>query len=54
MKNKKTIVILTTSIIVIGVIFLAIKKANEKDVFNDPKLKADYDSIIKKIDNAKK
>ena len=54
MKNKKVIVIATTSIIVIGLLYFAVKKANQKDITTDPKLKADYDAIIKKIDNAKK
>ena len=54
MKNKKAIIIAGTSIIVIGLLFFAFKKANVKDISNDPKLKADYDALIKKIDNAKK
>jgi len=54
MKNKKVIIIATTSIIVIGLLFFAIKKAGVKDITNDPQLKADYDALIKKIDNAKK
>jgi hypothetical protein len=54
MKNKKVIVIATTSIIVIGLLYFAVKKANQKDITTDPELKADYDALIKKIDNAKK
>jgi hypothetical protein len=54
MKNKKVIVVATTSIIVIGLLYFAVKKANQKDITTDPKLKADYDALIKKIDNAKK
>jgi|LakMenEpi03Aug12_release.lakeMendotaPanAssembly.Ray.scaffolds.fasta_scaffold1357617_1 hypothetical protein len=54
MKNKKVIIIASTSIIVLGLLYFAIKKANVKDISNDPKLKADYDALIKKIDNAKK
>lgn len=54
MKNKKVIIIAGTSIIVIGLLFFAIKKAGVKDITNDAQLKADYDALIKKIDNAKK
>ncbi len=54
MKNKKVIVIATTSVIVIGLLFFAFKKASKKDITNDPQLRADYDALIKKIDNAKK
>jgi hypothetical protein len=54
MKNKKVIIIATTSIIVLGLLYFAIKKASVKDISNDPQLKADYDALIKKIDNAKK
>ncbi len=54
MKNKKVIVIAGTSILVIGILYFAFKKSNFKDINNDAKLKADYDSVIKKIDNAKK
>jgi hypothetical protein len=54
MKNKKVIIIAGTSIIVIGILFLAFKKAGAKDIGNDSSLKADYDAVIKKIDNAKK
>lgn len=54
MKNKKIIVIATTSVIVLGLLYFAIKKSNIKDINNDPQLKADYDDLIKKIDNAKK
>lgn len=54
MKNEKLIVITVTSLIVLGVLYVAVKKASIKDVTNDPKLKADLDEIINKIDNAKK
>ena len=54
MKNKKIIIIASTSIIVLGILYFAMKKAGVKDISNDPKLKADYDALIKKIDNAKK
>jgi hypothetical protein len=54
MKNKKVIIIGVTSIIVLGLLYSAFKKANEKDITNDPQLKADFEGVIKKIDNAKK
>lgn len=54
MKNKKVIIVATTSVIVLGILYLAFKKANKKDISNDPQLKADFDQLIKKIDNAKK
>lgn len=54
MSNKKVIVIATTSVIVLGILYFAFKKASQKDITNDPQLKADYDALIKKIDNAKK
>lgn len=53
MKNKKAIIIATTSIIIIGLLYVGIKKASKKNISNDPQLKADYDEVIKKIDNAK-
>lgn len=54
MKNKKVIIIATTSVIVLGILYLAFKKANQEDTSNDPQLKADFEALIKKIDNAKK
>jgi hypothetical protein len=54
MSNKKVIVIATTSVIVLGILYFAFKKASQKDITNDPQLKADYDALIKKIDDAKK
>lgn len=54
MKNKKVIIIASTSIIVIGILFFAIKKGNVKDITNDPQLKADFDGLMEKINNAKK
>ena len=54
MKNKKAIVIVGTSVIVITLLYLAIKKASVKDIITDPQLKSDYDEVIKKIDEAKK
>jgi hypothetical protein len=54
MKNKKVIIIGVTSVIVLGLLYTAFKKASVKDITNDAQLKADYDALIKKIDNAKK
>jgi hypothetical protein len=54
MKNKKLIVIATTSLVVLGILYLAVKKASIKDINDNAKLKADYDEVIKAIDNAKK
>ena len=53
MKNKKVIIIAGTSVIVLALLYFAVKKASVKDITNDPQLKADYDQLIKKIDNAK-
>ena len=54
MKNKKLIIITTTSVLVLGILYLAVKKESIKDINDNPKLKADYDEVIKAIDNAKK
>lgn len=54
MKNNKTVVIAVTSIVVIGILYFAIKKANVKDINTDAKLKSDFDLVTKNIDNAKK
>lgn len=54
MENKKIIIIGGTSIIVIGLLYFAFKKANQKDISNDPRLKADFDTVMKNIENAKK
>jgi hypothetical protein len=54
MKNKKVIIIATTSIIVIGLLYFGVKKASVKTIANDPQLKADYDALIAKIDKAPK
>ena len=54
MENKKIIIIGATSVIVLVLLYSAFKKANEKDITNDPQLRADFDSVIKGIDKAKK
>lgn len=54
MENKKVIIIGVTSVIVLAVLYSAYKKASVKDITNDAQLRADYNAVIKKIDNAKK
>lgn len=54
MKNKKVIIIGATSVIVLAILYSAYKKASVNDITNNPQLKADFDAVIKKIDNAKK
>lgn len=54
MKNKKVIIIGVTSVIVLTLLYTAFKKASVKDINNDAQLRADYNALIKKIDNAKK
>lgn len=54
MKNKKVIIIGVTSVIVISLLYSAFKKSSVKDITNDAQLRADYNALIKKIDNAKK
>jgi hypothetical protein len=54
MDNKKIIIIGGTSIIVIGLLYFAFKKASQNDDSKDAQIKADFDNLIKKIDNAKK
>jgi len=53
MKNKKTLIIAGTSILVLGVLYFAYKKNKfnqDSDITND----VDFQEVIKKIDNAKK
>lgn len=52
MKNKKVIIITVTSLTVLTILYLAIKKSNEKK-FDTPNLQADYEEIMNKIDRAK-
>ena len=52
MKNQKTIIIAGTSIIVVGIIFLALSKKKKEVV--DYSADNDFMSLIKKIDEAKK
>lgn len=54
MDNKKIIIIGGTSIVVIGILYFAFVKANRKDITNDPQLKADFETVMKNIENAKK
>lgn len=53
MKDKKTLIIAGTSILVLGVLYFAYKKKKfdaENDITND----VDFQSLLKKVDNAKK
>jgi hypothetical protein len=53
MKNKKTLIIAGTSILVLAVLYFAYqkKKFNEDSNITDD---VDFQEVIKKIDNAKK
>jgi len=53
MKNKKTLIIAGTSILVLGVLYFAYRK-KKKDEENDITNDLDFQEVIKKIDNAKK
>jgi len=53
MKNKKTLIIAGTSILVLTVLYIAYKKKKfneENDISSD----VEFQDLIKKIDNAKK
>lgn len=53
MKNKKTLVIAVTSILVVGVLYFAFKKKKQEegsDIVND----VEYQDLLKKVDSAKK
>lgn len=53
MKNKKTLIIAGTSILVLGVLYFAYKKKKfneETDITND----VDFQNLLKKVDEAKK
>jgi hypothetical protein len=54
MKDNKLVIIATTSVIIAGILYFAIKKANKKNIDTDPKLKSDYDLVMKNIEKAKK
>jgi len=54
MKNNKLLIIATTSIIVIGIIYLGFKNSNKgTDDKKNLQLKVDFDKVIDKIDKAK-
>ena len=53
MKDKKTLIIAGTSILVLGVLYFAYKKKQinkENDITND----VEFQDLLKKVDNAKK
>jgi hypothetical protein len=54
MKNKKVIIIAGTSVLVLGILYFAFQKKRKEDVENNPQLKADFETVMKKIDDAKK
>jgi hypothetical protein len=53
MKNKKTLIIAGTSILVLTVLYLAYRK-NKFDEENDISSDSEFQDLLKKIDNAKK
>ena len=53
MKNKKTLIIAGTSILVLGILYFAYKKKKfneESDITKD----IDFQNLLKKVDEAKK
>jgi|LakMenE18May11ns_1017448.scaffolds.fasta_scaffold5913342_1 cbb3-type cytochrome oxidase subunit 3 len=53
MKNKKTLIIAGTSLLVLSVLYFAYKKKQfdqENDILND----VEFQDLLKKVDNAKK
>jgi len=53
MKNKKTLIIVGASILVVGILYLAYRK-KKIDEENDVSKDVDFQNLIKKIDSAKK
>ena len=53
MKNKKTLIIARTSILVLGVLYFAYKK-KKFDEENDITTDVEFQDLLKKVDNAKK
>lgn len=53
MKNKKTLIIVGASILVLAVLYLAYRK-KKLDEENDISGDLDFQNVIKKIDEAKK
>ena len=54
MKNKKVIIIAGTAVLALGILYFGLKKKLKEDVNNNPQLKADFEAVMKKIDEAKK
>jgi hypothetical protein len=53
MKNKKTLIIAGTSILVLGILYFAYKKKQfnkDSDITTD----SDFQNLLKKVDEAKK
>lgn len=53
MKNKKTLIIAGTSILVLAVLYFAYRK-NKFDEENDITTDVEFQDLLKKVDNAKK
>jgi len=53
MKNKKTLIIAGTSILVLGILYLAYRKRKFNEE-NDISADIDFQNVVKKIDSAKK
>jgi hypothetical protein len=53
MKNKKTLIIAGTSILVLAVLYLAYTKKKFDDE-NDISSDSEFQDLLKKVDNAKK
>jgi LPXTG-motif cell wall-anchored protein len=53
MKNKKTLIIAGTSIVVLGLLYFAYRK-KKFDEENDITTDVEFQDLLKKVDNAKK
>ncbi len=53
MKNKKTLIIAGTSILVLGILYFAYSK-KKSDEENDISKDIDFQNLLKKVDEAKK
>jgi hypothetical protein len=54
MQNKKVIIIASVSVLCLGLLYFGYKKTRKEDIRNNPQLKADFEAVMKKIDEAKK
>ena len=53
MKDKKTLIIAGTSILVLGILYFAYKK-KKSDEMNNISNDVEFQDLLKKVDNAKK